>query len=122
VREIVRLAFLAEKQYAPYGKWLGSSFARRKIAKKLTPILRQVLLAKTWKTREARLSRAYSVMAEQHNALKITRALSSKVSDYHGRPYSVIHADRFAAAIRKVIKDPQVKNITTEIGSIESVC
>jgi hypothetical protein len=119
VREIMRLSFLIEKQYAPYSKWLGTAFSKLKIAKQLSPVLRQALLAKTWKTREKWLSKAYSVMAQQHNALRITKPLPVKVLDYYRRPYSVIYGDRFAAAIIKIIKDPQVKRIKREIGSVD---
>jgi hypothetical protein len=119
VREIMKLSFLMDKQYAPYSKWLGMAFSKLKVAKKLSPILRQTLLAKTWKVREKWLSKAYSIMAQQHNALRITKPLPTKTSDYYGRPYSVIYGDRFAAAIKKAIKDPQIKRIKREIGSID---
>src|SRR5207253_49859 len=52
VREIMKLVFLMERQYAPYSKWFGSAFSKLKIGADFTPILRQVLLAKTWKARE----------------------------------------------------------------------
>lgn len=119
VREIMKLSFLMERTYTPYSKWLGTAFSRLKIARPLTQILRRVLLAKTWKTREKWLSQAYSLIATQHNALNITAPLSTKTSDYYSRPYSVIFAERFAAAIKQSIKDPQVKKIQTGIGSID---
>jgi len=119
VREIMKLAFLMEKQYAPYSKWLGMAFSKLKIADKLSPVLRRVLLAKTWKMREKWLSNAYSLIAHQHNALRITKPLPIKASSYYGRPYLVIHGDTFANAIKKEIKDPQVKRIKTLVGSID---
>ena len=119
VREIMKLSFLVERTYAPYSKWLGTAFSKLKIAKPLAPILRRALLAKTWKTREKWLSQAYSLMARRHNALKITEPLSTKISDYYSRPYSVIFAERFAHAIKQAIKDPRVKKIETDIGSID---
>lgn len=119
VREIVKLSFLIERRYAPYSKWLGSAFSKLKIAKPLTPLLRRTLLAKTWKTRQKWLARAYSVIAHQHNALKITKPLSTRTINYYSRPYSVIFAGRFAAAIKREIKDPRVKKIAIDIGSID---
>jgi hypothetical protein len=119
VREIMRLAFLLEKQYAPYSKWLGTAFGKLKIATKLTPVLQEVLLAKTWKARERKLAQAYTIVAKQHNALKITKPLPTKATNYYGRPYLVIHADTFASSIKKAIKDPKVKSITTNVGSID---
>ncbi len=118
-REIMKLAFLMEKKYAPYSKWLGTAFRKLKIGNKLTPVLRDVLLAKTWKTRERKLALAYSIVARQHNALKITKPLPTKVTKYFGRPYLVIHGDAFASAIKKAIRDPKVKSITPNVGSID---
>jgi len=119
VREIVKLSFLLERRYAPYSKWLGTAFSRLTIANELAPVLRRVMLAKTWKTREKWLSEAYAIIATQHNALKITKSLSTKTTDYYHRPYSVIFAERFAKAIKQQIKDPKVKKIATEIGAID---
>ena len=112
VDEIIKLSFLIERTYAPYSKWLGTAFNRLKIARRASPILRHVLLSKTWKTREKWLSQAYSLLANEHNALKITKPLSTKTSNYYGRPYSVIFAERFAEAITQSIKDPRVKKKT----------
>ena len=119
VREIIKLAFLMERQYAPYSKWLGSAFQRLTIAKTLSPLLRQVWLAKTWKTRDRSIAKAYSVMAQQHNALKITTPLATNTSSYYFRPYSVIYGERFAQAIKQAINDPQIKSIKTDVGSID---
>lgn len=119
VRELMKLTFLMEKQYIPYSKWLGSAFSKLKIASRLTPVLLEVFLAKTWRVRERKLARAYSIVAKQHNALRITKPLPIKPSSYYGRPYLVIHGDSFANAIKKAIKDPQVKRIKTDVGSID---
>lgn len=119
VREIMKLTFLMEKQYAPYSKWLGSAFSRLELGAKLTPILEGVLLAKTWKTRERKLAQAYSIVAKKHNALRITKPLPTDVTRYYGRPYLVIHGDEFANAIKKAIKDRKIKRLITDVGSID---
>jgi Domain of unknown function (DUF4037) len=119
VREIMKLTFLIEKQYAPYSKWLGSSFSKLKTGANLTPILQEVLLAKTWRARESKLAEAYSVLVKKHNALKITKPLPTRATNYYGRPYLVIQGDAFATSIRKAIKDPKVRRITTDVGSID---
>lgn len=119
VREIIRLSFLIERKYAPYSKWLGTAFSKLEIARPLAPILRRTLLANTWKIRQKWLSQAYSLMARRHNALEISKPLSTKIANYYSRPYSVIFAERFAHAIKQAIKDPRVKKIETDIGSID---
>lgn len=119
VRDIMRLCFLIEREYAPYPKWFGTAFARLKCAPRLLPILRAVNLSANWQTRETHLSQAYSILAEMHNELKITETLPTEVSPYWGRPFQVIHADRFADTIRTTIRDEAVKRISCSIGSID---
>ncbi len=115
----MKLAFLMEKQYAPYSKWLGTAFGRLKAGKKLTPVLQDVLVAKTWKARERKLARAYSIVATQHNALRITKPLPPTVTKYYGRPYLIIHGDTVASCIKAAIRDPEVKRIQPDVGSID---
>ena len=108
-----------ERQYAPYSKWLGTAFSKLKSAKNLAPVLVQVLRAENWRSREQWLSKAYSLVARQHNSLKITKQLSTATSSYFKRPYSVIHADRFALAISQRIRSAEVKKLKTNVGSID---
>ena len=42
VRDLMRLCFLMEKQYAPYPKWFGSAFSQLECAKDLTPVVHKV--------------------------------------------------------------------------------
>lgn len=118
-RELIKLCFLMEKKYAPYTKWFGTAFMKLHNFNKLSPILRRALLAQSWKEREKWLSKAYTIVAQYHNSLKITEPLSIRASKYHKRPYLVIHADQFAKAIKKQIRHKDVKDIKTNIGSID---
>lgn len=118
VSEIMKLCFLLEQKYRPYTKWLGIAFRKLDIASKLHPILSKVLLSSSWKEREGNLAEAYKIIAEAHNALKITESLPTTVSPYHGRPYLVIHGGQFAKAIMNIIKDEQLK-LLPNMGSID---
>jgi hypothetical protein len=119
VRELVRLSFLMERRYIPYSKWLGSAFAQLRIAKQLGPLLNDAMVAHNWKAREKILTQAYSVVARRHNALRITEQMPTSATPYFGRPYLVIHADRFCDEIKKAIRDPAVKRIKHDLGSID---
>jgi hypothetical protein len=121
VRDLMRLCFLMEKRYAPYGKWFGTAFARLRCAPELAPVFELVLRANSWEEREERLSRAYEAVAEMHNALGVTPPLGTKVSPFHSRPYLVIHAERFAAAIDAAITDPEVSSIPIKAGSVDQL-
>ena len=119
VREIMRLAFLMERQYAPYSKWMGTAFRRLKIGRKLAPVLQGVLAARTWKGREKKLVEAYSIVARQHNALGITRPLPTKVTKYYSRPFLVIHGEVFAGSISEAIRNRRLRHLMPAVGSID---
>lgn len=119
VRALMKVCFLMERRYAPYIKWFGTAFRQLTCSKKLAPVFGAILRAESWHEREQYLSRAYSIVAEMHNALSITQPLDTKVSSFYSRPYQVIHAERFANEIRLAIKDPEVRKISVSIGSTD---
>jgi hypothetical protein len=54
-----------------------------------------------------------------HNRLAITEALPVDVRLYYERPYRVISAERFVTAIRKQIRDEQVRRLPPNVGSVD---
>lgn len=120
VRDLMRLCFLMEKQYAPYPKWFGTAFARLNCAADLSPSLRRALAAETWQEREQFLCAAYEKVAAMHNALHITEPLPTEVTSFFGRPFKVIFSD-FPGALYARITDPEVKRLAENrlIGSID---
>jgi hypothetical protein len=121
VRDIMRLCFLMEKQYAPYAKWFGSAFMQLSCAPGLQPHLLSVVHGTDWETRQAHLATSYGVIAKMHNALGITEPLSCEPMQFYTRPFTVISMGRFSAAILNAIHDPQVKRIAESrpIGNID---
>jgi hypothetical protein len=122
VRDLMRLCFLMEKQYAPYPKWFGTAFGQLRCAEELSPVLTRVLISETWEDRQKWLAVAYEGVARMHNALGITDPLATNVSTFFGRPFLVIElAGGFANAIRERITDESVKRIAGNgpIGSID---
>jgi hypothetical protein len=119
VRDVMCLGFLIERRYAPYSKWFGSAFARLPCATQLAPHLDAVLAARGWQDRQQHLVRAYQIVATMHNDLGITEPLSTQPSQFHGRPFLIIEAGRFADALRDQIRDERVRNLPEAIGSID---
>ena len=117
-RDVMRLCFLIERQYAPYSKWFGTAFARLQCASRLTPILQSALNASDWHEREARLGDAYVIIAEMHNALGITVYIEPMITLFFNRPYHVIIAGNFAQALCAAITDEQIKTLAP-IGGID---
>ncbi|MCX4451155.1 DUF4037 domain-containing protein [Streptomyces sp. NBC_01789] len=109
VRDLMRLCLLMDRRYPPYGKWLGSAFARTPQASALTPSLTAALAATDWHTRELHLARAYATVAEAHNGLGLSAPVDPATRPYHQRPFQVLHAERFAEALTSSITDPAVR-------------
>ena len=122
-RDIMRLAFIMEKQYPPYAKWFGTAFRQLNCAAKLEPALTNALHAGSWQKREAGLGRAWEIIAEMHNSLGITEPIATKVSDFWSRPFKIIWGEKIALAIIQQIKDPEIVPLTKKslIGSIDII-
>lgn len=122
VRDIVRLCFLMEQVYAPYPKWFGTAFRQLECASGLESHLGAALQSSTWQEREENLVPAYETIAAMHNYLAITEPLPAKADNFFGRPFKVMElTGGFANAIKKQIKDPDVKRIASRklIGTID---
>jgi len=121
VRDIMRLCFLMERQYAPYAKWFGTAFSHLDCADALTPHLHGAIRAGDWQAAQEHLTAAYEIIAAKHNALGLTDPLTEKAVDFFGRPFKVIFGGRFADALCAQITDPAVKRLIQRpvIGSLE---
>ncbi len=110
VSDLMRLAFLMERQYAPYSKWFGSAFSRLACGAELTPVLWRVVRAETWKEREASLMTAYERLAVMHDALSLTAPVTTKFVQLWDRPFKVAWAD-IPDLLFPLIQDPEVVSI-----------
>ncbi len=122
VRDIMRLCFLMERQYAPYPKWFGTAFRQLECGEALLPSLLAAQQAQTWQARESALVEAYAYLAEKHNRLAITEPLPTQADTFFGRPFRVIHlGGGFSDALLQKIEDPEVKRIAEKrhIGSLD---
>ena len=121
VRDIMRLCFLMERQYAPYAKWFGTAFGQLRCAHEMMPALVEALSATRWQDREKGLSNAYEALARMHNALGITKPMPEHTVQFHGRPYQVMAMQGFADSLLVTIADPEMRLIAEKppIGGID---
>jgi hypothetical protein len=121
VRDVMSLAFLMERQYAPYPKWFGTAFRHLAAAPKLQPHLQSALAATEWRERERHLGAALERLAEQQNALGLTDPLSARMEPFFTREYRVIWGGAFAQALLGGVTDPEVRRIAGRplIGSVD---
>ena len=117
-RDLMHLAFLQERQHAPYAKWFGRAFDKLACAGTLGPALYAVAEATGWRERERELSRAYRIVAQRQNALGVGDPPSAEMRAFHGRPYEVIGGERFAAALERAITDSSVASLPRGIGAV----
>jgi hypothetical protein len=118
VRDVMRLALLMERTYAPYTKWLGTAFARLGHDDGLDRVLAEVLAADELVDRERALVTAYRLMARRHNALGVTEEVDPDVRQFFDRPATVLGADRFVAACVARVRDPLLRRLEL-VGGID---
>ena len=120
VRDIMRLALLLERQYAPYAKWLGTAFGRLHAPDELGRRLEDAVHASALPKREAALGAAFVDLAGRHNRAGLTAPVDPSLRPYHSRPARVLMADRFAGACLATVDDPELRALPLA-GSIDQV-
>jgi hypothetical protein len=118
VRDVMRLCLLMNRRYPPYSKWLGSAFAHLPQAPELSPHLTAAIAATSWHVREQHLCRAYEIVAALHNTLALTDPVDPTTRSYHDRPFQVLHAERFTAALTARITDPAIRALPV-VGAVD---
>ena len=116
VRELMRLAFLVERRWAPYAKWLGAAFARLDLAAQAGPPLAEALSATGWRDREAALTRAAGVLAAATNSLALAEPVDPRPRPFHTRDIRVLGADRLVVALTSAVEDAQVRALLGRLG------
>jgi hypothetical protein len=118
VRDVMRLALLQSRTYAPYTKWLGTAFARLGHPDGLDRALGDAVAAGNFADRERALVTAYELVARRHNALGITEELDPAPRPFFDRPALVLDAGRFVEACLATVSDPRLQSYGL-IGSID---
>ncbi|GIE48587.1 DUF4037 domain-containing protein [Actinoplanes nipponensis] len=116
VRELVRLAFLVERRWAPYPKWLGSGFARLDLAATAGPALAAAAAAADWRDREDALVTAAGVLIAATNELGLAAPVDPAPRAFHGRDIRVPGAERLTVALTAAITDPPVVALVEGFG------
>jgi Domain of unknown function (DUF4037) len=119
-RDVVRLAFLLERRYAPYSKWLGFAFAQLDAAAALRPGLLDVLSAQDYEAREDVLVRVVEELAARHNAAGVTRPVEATVRLFYTRPFRVLGSSRFVDACLERVTDPWLRSLPL-VGAIDQI-
>jgi hypothetical protein len=109
VHDLMHIAFLVERRYAPYSKWFGTAFQQLDCAPQLGPMLEQVLATDDWQLREGGIANAAQVLAQMQVERGVPGATPPRIEGYFTRPFQVINADQIAVALRGAIGDAELR-------------
>jgi hypothetical protein len=118
VRDVMRLALLLERIYAPYQKWLGTAFHRLRHTDGLPGHLTDVVNAPDVRSRENALAAAYAALAGRHNDSGLTEHVDPTTGNYFHRPARVLMADRFTDACLATVSDQDLRRLRL-VGAID---
>ncbi len=113
--DVVALAFLVSRQWAPYAKWRGTAFAALPVAGRLGGLLGAALAGASWRDREAGLAGACEVLLEvqrEHGLPGPDQAITM----FWDRPFRTVNL-AVAAGLLAGITDPQVRRLPGGVGS-----
>jgi hypothetical protein len=119
-RDVMRLALLVARRYAPYAKWLGTAFARLEHADRLDRFLADAVRAPDLPTREAALGMAYEALARRFNELGLIEPVDPELRQFHNRPARVLMAYRFADPCLASVTDRTLRALPP-IGAVDQV-
>jgi hypothetical protein len=120
-RDLMALAFLLERRYAPGPAWFGPAFARLAGAPALTPLLAELAAATSWPQRQDAYATAAGLLVARQNELDLAAPVDPRPRLLQGRPIWVIDGDRVAAVLVAAVTDPAVRRLTRRrlIGSVD---
>lgn len=115
-RDLVRLAFLAERRWAPYGKWFDHAFRQLPLAETLRPPLLRALAAPQWREKEAALCDAATVVGEATNRLALAAPVDPQPRRFYDRDIRIVDAEAFTTSLTGAITDPEVCTLLGRLG------
>jgi hypothetical protein len=120
VRDLMRLAFLLERRYAPYDQWLGRALARLPSGPRLAAALARVLTAYDWTQREFRLGESLGMLIALHNSLGLAPPVPLELPRSE-RGLLTIQADRFVLPLQAAIADPELRRLPPFLGGADQL-
>ncbi|MEU3457011.1 DUF4037 domain-containing protein [Micromonospora sp. NPDC006766] len=108
-RDLMRLGLLLHQRWPPYAKWLGTVFAALPAADHVLDALAAALGPGDWPARQAGLVGALETVATWTNDTGLAAVVDPTARPFHDRPFLVMGANRFVAALRAAVQDPALR-------------
>lgn len=123
---LMRLCFLYKDTYAPYSKWFGTAFSKLDVDDNIKQTISNALSANNLENREDKIVSAQALVADLHNASRLTEFVDYQIESYFGRNIKVIFADKFADAAKKELVHTAFGNAPligtlSQIGGLSSI-
>lgn len=119
-RDTIRLAFLVERRFAPYSKWLAKALRRLRCGPGLTRHLEAALATADPHDRQMSLAHAYAVVGEEVNALWPDLEVDCSPRGYFTRPSVIGPAGEFTGHLLDRVADPALNRLP-KIGAADQV-
>ena len=113
--DVIALAFLLSRKWAPYAKWRGTAFAALPVADRLGGPLDAALTGASWPDREAGLAGACEVLLDLQRERGLP-APDQAITMFWDRPFRTVNL-AVAAGLLAGITDPQVRRLPGGVGS-----
>jgi hypothetical protein len=114
--DVMSLAFILSRQWAPYPKWRGTAFLALPVAADLAGPLAAAVEAPGWRGRESGLADACEILLDAQRARGLP-APAPAVIPFWDRPYRTVD-DAVSAGLLSAITDPEVASLPA-VGSVE---
>jgi hypothetical protein len=114
VRDLMRLAFLVERRWAPYDKWVGTAFGGLGLAAELGPSLDAALAADDWRSRERAVLNAGTTLLAATNALAVAPNVDPQPRQFWDRDIRVVPAMEAVRALLGAVEDSSVRRLADE--------
>lgn len=114
----MHLAFMLQRHWPPYPKWLGSAFMRLPVAKALGAPLAAVLAADRWHERQDALAEALMVLLRAQRDAGLPVPSGSATTPFFDRPFLGVR-DEVAGLLLKSVTDPAVRRLPPGVGAVD---
>ena len=124
VKYVIEMAFILEKKYIPYEKWLTIAFKQLTIAPSLEPILLKILEENKWQQRETLLCDAYLILVKKLIELELIQDHKINRVQFYNRPQLIIPVNKIIKELKDGINfsfDPIIYQLGT-INQFINVC
>jgi hypothetical protein len=115
---VMHLAFMLERRWPPYPKWMGTMLTQLPIAGELVPGLTAVLTAGQWRQRQNATREVLAVLHHAQQEARLPTPRDEVTEPFFDRPFLGIRAETMEILLNGV-SDPLVHRLPPGVGAVE---